>query len=95
MLLQLPLHQIEIININGFPVPVKSNDDTQSYSSLCGSYRHYKKDKDLTIHRVQVTGKGNKGKVSRVEHQLNTHKDNDGVPSYKNPQHSYKKENSA
>jgi hypothetical protein len=95
MLLRLPLHQIDIININGFPVPVKSNDDTQSYSSLSGSYRHYKKDKNLTIHRIQMAGKGNEGKVRRVEHQFNTHKDDNGVPSYKNPQHPYKKEDSA
>jgi hypothetical protein len=93
VLLVLPLHQIDIIYINGFFIPVESNDNTQSHCCLSGCNRHHKEDKNLAIHGVQMTGKGNQGQISRVEHQFNTHEDNNGVSSDKNPQHPYTKEN--
>ena len=64
VLLTLPLHQIDIIDINGFSIPVERDNDTQPHCSLGSRNRHHKEDKNLAIHGVQMTGKGNQGQIS-------------------------------
>jgi hypothetical protein len=92
MLLHLPLHEIDIVNVQGFSIPVERNDDTQSHCSLGSSYGHNKKDKNLSVEGVKRAGKGYEGQVSRVEHELNTHENDNGVPSGEHSPHPYKKE---
>jgi hypothetical protein len=95
LLLGLPLHKIDIIYINGFSVSVKGNDYTQTDGRFRSGHGHNKKDEDLTIYRVQLAGKGNEGQVSRVQHQFDTHKDDDCIFSGKNSPHANTKEYNA
>jgi len=95
LLLGLPLHKIDIIYINCFSVSVKGNDYTETNGRFRSSHSHNKKDKDLTVNRVQLAGKGDEGQISRVQHQFNTHKDNDGIFSGKNSPDANTKEYNA
>ena len=55
------------------------DDDGEADGGFSGGDHHDKKDKDLAFHRVPLVGKGDKGKIDGVEHELNGHEDGDEI----------------
>jgi hypothetical protein len=64
-------------------VPVDQNDNSQPYSSFRCSYGYHKNRKYLSGEQggCDEFGEGDEIDINRIEHQLNSHQDPDGISS--------------
>ena len=91
----LPFEEINLGDIDRFPVSENGDDDRQTDGYLCGSNGHYKKHEYLTVALPQLAGERHKREVDRIQHQLDAHEDHDRVSACKNTNNPDSKEDGA
>lgn len=92
-LIQSTLQPAHFIYINGMRIPVDHGDDSQPNCYFRCRNRHNKENKYLSCRILVIGGKGNQQQIHRVEHQLNTHKNNNGVTARQYAQNTNHKKN--
>jgi hypothetical protein len=91
----LPFHDIDVVNVYGFFVPEYGHDDCQANGRFGSGNGHSEKDKQLSLHGIEVMGARHKGQIYRVEHEFDAHENNDGIPPYEDANNANSKQDCA
>src|ERR1700761_2900955 len=73
------LQQVGVIHRRGPASPVDRHQDREAHNHLGGGHHHHEERDDLAVQVVVHGGERHERQVARVQHQLDTHEDHDGV----------------
>jgi len=85
----LPFHDIDVVNVYRFFIPEYGHNDCQADGSFGGGNGHGEKDKQLSLHGIEVMGARHKGQIYRVQHELDAHEDDNGIPAYQDANNAH------
>src|SRR5438132_5416930 len=74
-----PLQEIDLVDVDGLPVPVDQDDDGQPDPDLRRRHGDDEQREHLAGELVQIRREGHKVHVHRVQHQLDRHQHEDGI----------------
>src|SRR5262249_53775169 len=90
-----PFHDVDLVDIQRLLVPEERNDDRQADGRLGRRHRHHKEDEDLARAVAEERREGDQREVDRIQHQLDTHEDDDRVPPCEHADDPDREENGA
>jgi hypothetical protein len=88
----LPLHQINVVNINRLFIIEERDDKGQADGSFGSRNGHNEKDEYLSIQIAEMPGEGHKSKVNGIKHQLDAHKHHNYILAGQDADCAYREE---
>src|SRR5919201_23717 len=79
------LQQVRVVDRRGLAASEDRHDDRQADDDLGGGHDHHEERDDLSVESAVHTGKGDKGQVRGVQHELDAHEDHDGIAADEHP----------
>src|SRR5260370_11241013 len=95
---RLPLHQVELVYLDGAALTVNGDDDRKSNSSLSSGLGDDENGEHLASECLvggEIPREGDHQQVHAVEHQLNAEQDADGIAAREHAIHSRGEQNAA